>query len=156
MTESRRILDQLNRSYRLDAWHGPAVLQVLEGVSAEQAQVRPISAAHCIWELVLHMACWKSFVTARCKDIHKKVEIGGPEDWPSLPEPTEENWSAAKEVLDRAHQELVALVEQFDDRKLDETYPGATSGWTKYHLLHGAIQHDLYHTGQISILKKGL
>lgn len=59
MTEIQRIVDQLNRAFEGEAWHGPAVMDILEGITAQQAAARPFNGTHSIWEIVLHIAAWE-------------------------------------------------------------------------------------------------
>jgi hypothetical protein len=63
--ENVRIADQLKRAFEGDAWHGPAVLEVLQGVTARAAASKPIPGAHSIWELVLHIAAWDGVIRRR-------------------------------------------------------------------------------------------
>ncbi len=65
MSEASRIADQLRRAFDGDAWHGDSVLEILNGVTAAQAAARPITHAHSIWELVLHIAAWDGVVLRR-------------------------------------------------------------------------------------------
>lgn len=65
MSEVKRIGDQLRRSHEGIAWHGPSLLELLNGVTADQASRRPVPAAHTIWELVLHITACKEVVTRR-------------------------------------------------------------------------------------------
>ena len=151
MGEIRRIEDQLKRSFEGGAWHGPAALEVLEGVTAKQAAARPISAAHTIWEITLHMATWKSVVARR---VSGEVVSQVPDDvdWPKMAPASEPEWVAARERLHAAHAQLLQALKSLRDEQLDEPpYPEAS---TRYVQLHGAIQHDLYHAGQIAVLKK--
>lgn len=154
MSEVERIADQLRRSFERDAWHGPAVLEALDGVTAAQAARRPLPAAHSIWELVNHCVVWKDFVRRRVSGEMVKVALGTEEDWPPLPEPpSEAAWREAVDRLRRAHEALLEMTRGLGDQALDVQIPGTS--FTAYVLLHGAVQHDLYHAGQISLLKKG-
>src|SRR5450432_2781890 len=65
MAEVNRILDQLHRAYDGPAWHGPALREILAGVTWQTAALHPITGAHTIWELVLHLTVWMSVVTRR-------------------------------------------------------------------------------------------
>jgi uncharacterized damage-inducible protein DinB len=65
MNEVQRIVDQLRRAFEGEAWHGPAVMQILEGITAAQAAAHPASGAHSIWEIVLHIAAWEGAVSRR-------------------------------------------------------------------------------------------
>jgi len=151
MGEIDRIRDQLGRSFQGNAWHGPAVLEVLEGVTAEQAAARPIADAHSIWEITLHMATWKSVVARRVRG-EVVGDIPDEENFPPAGQGAKE-WSAAIDRLRAAHAELVAALGTLREEQLDE--PPYAKASTRYVQLHGAIQHDLYHAGQIAVLKKG-
>ena len=62
MAEAKRIAEQHRRAYHGEAWHGPSVFETLRGVTAATAAKRPISGAHTIWELVLHLTSWERIV----------------------------------------------------------------------------------------------
>ena len=80
MTESARIADQLHRAFAGGAWHGPALRQLLRGVTAKQAAARPLAGGHSIWELVLHITAWKKAVRQRV--MGRAIELSPREDWP--------------------------------------------------------------------------
>jgi len=151
MGELERIREQFERSFKRESWHGPSVLEVLEGITADQAAARPIRDAHSIWEITLHMVTWKSVVARR---VRGEVVVNIPEDEnfpPAGKGPAE--WAAAVERLEAAHADLLAALGTLREDQLDQPpYPKASS---RYVQLHGAIQHDLYHAGQIAVLKKG-
>jgi len=152
MGEIQRIEDQLKRSFEGGAWHGPGVLEVLAGVTAQQAAARPIPAAHSIWEITLHIATWKSVVARRVRG-EVVTQVPDDVDWPPVEATDEARWTAALEHLRSAHGELREALAALREEQLDERpYPEASS---RYIQLHGAIQHDLYHAGQIAVLKKG-
>jgi uncharacterized damage-inducible protein DinB len=151
MKELDRIADQLQRAFYGEAWHGPSVQEVLAGVTAQQAATRVLPPAHTIWELVLHIAAWKSIVQQRLEGVPAR-EIKPEEDWPPVGETSEAGWTAALKHLEQAHQKLVAAASKLSEARLDE--PAAPGVSPAYRLLHGVIQHDLYHAGQIALLKK--
>ena len=150
MTETQRILDQLKRAYEGEAWHGPSVRETLEAVSAERAAAHTVPGAHSIWELVLHIAAWKAAVRRRLEG--DRAQLTDEENWPPVIETNEAAWSEAKQQLDRTHQSLVTAVAGLDERRLDG--PILVDMPSVYVTIHGVIQHELYHTGQIAILKK--
>ena len=152
MSEIERILNQLKRAYEGSAWHGPSVKEVLNGVTAEQAQARPIRNGHTIYELVRHIAVWEDVGRRRLQGDPAEVRISSPEDWPPAEDTSEAAWQQAKTALDRCHQALVEAIQHVDDARLDEPILEGKS--SVYVTLHGVIQHDLYHAGQIAILKK--
>jgi uncharacterized damage-inducible protein DinB len=153
MKEVERIVDQLQRAFAGEAWHGPSLQEVLEGVSTEQAVRRPLPLAHTIWEIVLHIAGWKSVVHRR---LSGEVigDVADDQDWPPVGERSEAAWRKTVEELERCHQQLRQAVAQLTDERLGETVPA--KGYSVYAMLHGILQHDLYHAGQIALLKKAL
>jgi uncharacterized damage-inducible protein DinB len=154
MTEVQRILDQLKRAFEGKAWHGPSVREVLSGVTAFQAHARPIPQGHTIYELARHIAVWEDVGRRRLGGDRAQIAISSPEDWPPPADTGEEAWEQAKAALDRGHQALVEAIERVPESKLDEPILEGMS--SVYVTLHGVIQHDLYHAGQIAILKKAV
>jgi uncharacterized damage-inducible protein DinB len=150
MSEISRILDQLHREFEGNAWHGDSVLEILKGVTAEQAATKPILQAHSIWELVLHMTTWKRVVTERIQG--NLPEVTDELDWPKISETGEAAWQQAIDQLRDAHKQLFNTVAKLDEARLNEK-PGPESN-TFYVQIQGVIQHDLYHAGQIAVLKK--
>jgi uncharacterized damage-inducible protein DinB len=149
--EVSRIADQMRRAYSGDAWHGPSLSELLRGVDAAVAAAHPLHGAHSIWELVLHVTAWKKAVHRRMHG--EAIELTGADDWPPVTDTREAAWKRACDALAEAHRELLADVSRFERTRLTETVPG--KDYDFYHLLHGAVQHDLYHAGQIALLKKG-
>ena len=151
--EVERLDEQLRRALEGEAWHGPAVLELLAGLSAEQAASHPIAGAHSIWELVLHLASDYALVLRRLAgDGH---QLTAAEDWPACPASTEENWQQTVEKLKLLSKELRQAVSNFPDERLDEPLvPGAP--YSAYTNFIGVTQHNLYHAGQIALLKRAL
>jgi len=134
-------------------WHGPALSQVLEGFTHEQAFTRPIANAHSVWELVLHVTAWAEISRARIKG----ERLGDPkpeEDWPPVKASTAEEWQRTLERLAESHRELSAAVRELADDALDANV--AEFGYTADVLLHGVIEHGTYHGGQIALLRKAI
>jgi uncharacterized damage-inducible protein DinB len=154
MTEIERILDQLKRAYEGNAWHGPSVREALDGITAAQAHARPLQNAHSIWELVHHIVVWESVGRRRLEGDRAAVDISSPEDWPPADDLSEAAWEQAKAALDRGHEALRKAISGLDESRLDEPILEGLS--TAYVTLHGVIHHDLYHAGQIAMLKKAL
>jgi uncharacterized damage-inducible protein DinB len=151
MNEIERIKDQLQRAFDGDAWHGPSVREVLEGVTPEMAARKVLPDAHTIWEIVLHIAAWEGFVGKRLDGEMVKGPTGA-EDWPVVNDPSPGAWRRAIDTLVEGHQRLIQAISKMSEAKLNETIPG--TDFTYYVLLHGVVQHDLYHAGQIALLKK--
>jgi len=153
MSEIGRMLDLLDRAYAKDAWHGPAVLEVLEGVDATSAASRPLASAHSILELTLHIAVWKDVVRRRLEG--ESWEPKPEENWAPAANNSAAGWAAARATLDASHRALVEAVAAFPEAALDRP-PTPDGRRSAYILIHGVIQHDLYHAGQIALLKKGI
>lgn len=153
MSEATRIADQLRRAFDGDAWHGDSVFEILQGVTAAQAAARPIKNAHSIWELVLHITAWDGAVQRRLGG--SAVELSDTENFPSVRDTTEAAWRKTLKELRRVHEELVKTVAALPDSRLDQIVPGKQGAhYTLYYMLHGVVQHELYHAGQIALLKK--
>ncbi|MGH7718137.1 MAG: DinB family protein [Gemmatimonadaceae bacterium] len=161
MTEIDAIVDQMRRAHDGDPWYGSPLRAVLSGITAEQAAMRPVpgAGAHSIWEIVLHMMAWKREVTSRLAGgIAKLPDVG---DWPAVTRTDEEAWTQAKRRLGDAHQALLEATatfpaERLQERPNDPRNRETGSGVSFYVTLHGITQHDVYHTGQIALLKKAL
>lgn len=150
MKETERIREQLQRAFAGGAWHGPSVLELLENVTASQAAARPIAGAHNVWELVLHIKAWED--ACRRRLFGDRAELSEEENWPPVSETTDAAWRKTIAALREGHQKLSEAIAAVDEARLDE--PILQGMGTVYATLHGAVQHDLYHAGQIAILKK--
>ena len=148
--EKSRIADQLQRAFEGDAWHGPAVLEVLEGVSARAAASKPLKGAHSIWEIVLHIAAWDGAIRQRMGG--QALQLSPEQDFPPVKDASDSAWRSAVQALKQCHAELIAAVLAMPDHRLTSQVPG--KDYDFYHMLHGAVQHELYHAGQIALLKK--
>ena len=159
MTEIARLLDQLEREHSGDPWHGSPLRDILDGVDAIQASHKPIPGGHSIWELVLHMTGWKREVAARTGGAPAGMPADG--DWPDVGEPTDARWRAALQRLEEAHRALITAIEQLPEATLFEATNDPRNrplgaGVSYYVLLHGVVQHDVYHAGQIALLKNAV
>ncbi len=149
-TEPQRIADQLHRAYAGHAWHGPALRQLLRGVSARQAAARTLPNAHTIWELVLHITAWTKAVRRRMQG--KALQLSPLENFPPMPAATPANWKATLAALGAAQADLHRAISALPDSQLKKKVPGKP--YSLYFMLHGLVQHDLYPAGQIALLKK--
>jgi len=151
MNEIERINDQLKRAFEGKAWHGPSVSEVLAGVTAKQAAARPISDAHSIWEITLHIATWERVGRRRIQES-APIDVSDDEDWPEVEDTSEEAWKRTLDEVRSNHLSLREAIAGLDEARLGDIVPGTI--YSVYFLLHGVIQHDLYHAGQIALLKK--
>jgi uncharacterized damage-inducible protein DinB len=150
MGEARRIAGQLRRAFEGQAWHGPSLREILDGVSAEQASARPLAGAHSIWEIVLHIAAWEDAVRRRL--LGERAELSEEEDWPKVSATDEAAWAATLAALAEGNLRLREEISRLDDTRLPERVSDGMA--SIYGTLHGVVQHTLYHAGQIALLKK--
>jgi uncharacterized damage-inducible protein DinB len=149
MKEIERIEDQLGRSLEGEAWHGPALRELLLDVTAEEAAAE-LPGVHSIWEIVLHIIGSERLV---CERLQGKPTILPPEeDWPSVLDKSDTAWRNTVKALEVIHGTLRrAVLRQLDSQLEEPIVEGFSS---LYVTLHGTVQHNLYHGGQIAALKK--
>jgi uncharacterized damage-inducible protein DinB len=151
MNEAARIADQHRRAFDGSAWHGPAVFEVLAGVDATRAAAKPIKAAHSVWELVLHIRAWEEAVRGRIQG--RPIDLSPEQDWPAVTDTSPGAWEHALTAMRETHDALNREIADLADERLEDQTAGKE--YTLYLLLHGVVQHALYHAGQIALLKKG-
>ena len=153
-TECNRIAYQLACTINGEAWYGDSVRQILDGVTAGQAEAHPMAKLHSVWELVLHVEAWVHFAlgAVQGKPIPSWPAMPKELDWPPVTETGEAAWQQAVKSFFATHLKLVEAIKGFGDEHLEETVPGRTYNF--YHLFQGTTQHAVYHAGQIALLKK--
>ena len=150
MSEITFMVDQLKRAFDGEAWHGPALTEILDGINAETAAEHAIPKAHSIWELVLHLSTWERVIAERIQG--KALVPSNEENFPTIRQPTEAAWRAAVKTLRATHVELIQLVSGMKEAQLNVRVPG--KDYDLRFMLMGAVQHAAYHGGQIALLKK--
>jgi uncharacterized damage-inducible protein DinB len=127
-------------------------MEILDTVTAEEASARPLPTGHTIWELVLHIHFWEESILGRLNGTtHPIKEQDG---WQfEILDNSDIAWKTTVEALKTNHAQFEERVAQLSDEELLEKTPG---GSDKYFLLHGVIQHDLYHGGQMAHLKRAI
>jgi uncharacterized damage-inducible protein DinB len=153
MNEIDRIVDQMDRAFSGDAWHGPPLKSLLDGLLAEDALKHPIIGAHSIWELVLHLTAWNDII--RHELTGETAEVTAEKDWPAVWDASEVAWKRALEGLIESHNRLREVAKRLREDQLEEIPVKRTQN-TRYVMLHGVVQHNLYHAGQIALLKKAI
>ena len=152
-TETARIKKLLERSWTGPMWHGGTLIEILKDINWHAAFAKPENASHNIYEYVQHMNTWRRFTIEQLKGNSSfAIEINSAEDWPTNYEATESTWQKALQDLESNQSALTSGIENITDDKLDELVPGRK--FKCYALLHGIIHHDIYHSAQISLLKK--
>jgi uncharacterized damage-inducible protein DinB len=157
MAEVERILDQLQRAFDGDAWYGPSLGDALDGVNARQAVHRPIADGHNIAEIVRHVTVWTREIARRLRaGVAQDLEEA---DWTETNTVTDDEWAAMLDALDAAQGALVDEMKNVTDADLERMIGDARdraqgTGISRYVMLHGLVQHHIYHAGQIALLRK--
>jgi uncharacterized damage-inducible protein DinB len=153
MPETARLADQIRRAFEGHAWHGDSVVELLSDVDSKTAAAHPIKNAHSIWELILHIGAWDDAVRRRAGG--NAVTLSDQENFPPVTDTSEIAWRKAMEHVKKTHDELVKAVAAFPDSRLKEQVPGKTVEYHNFfYMFSGIVQHELYHAGQIALLKK--
>jgi uncharacterized damage-inducible protein DinB len=151
--ELTRIEAELRSTFDGPAWHGPAVLELLRDVTPAEAAMRPIAGAHTVWELVLHLTAAYDLVLRRLRGDGRPLTPA--EDWPATAKPTDANWQEAIAALRGRNEATRVAVLRFDVARLAQPLVPEPP-YTAYEQLIGLTQHDLYHAGQIALLKRAI
>ncbi len=159
MREVERLRRELMGTLNGDPWYGSAVSNILDGIDAGMAAAHPITGAHSIWEIVLHMTAWTNEVKRRLEGGPHRSPAEG--DWPAVRSTTQEAWTAALAALRQAHEGLAQTIGAAEDSSLGRQIGGAQvdavgDPVTFYQTIIGILQHDTYHAGQIALLKRAL
>jgi uncharacterized damage-inducible protein DinB len=153
VSETARLADQIRRAFEGNAWHGDSLLELLSDVDATIAAAHPIPHAHSIWELLLHVAAWDGAVGERLAGV--AVSLSNEANFPPVRNTSESAWRGALQFARQTHQELVQAVARFPDSRLRERVPGQRESYHDFfYMFSGIVQHELYHAGQIALLKK--
>jgi len=135
------------------SWHGTNLRGSLRGLTVKQLLWRPSPKRHNIWELALHSAYWKYAVHRRMTGAQKGLFARKPSNYPAIPEnPDKEAWQRDLALLEEWHLKLREVIAAFPDSKWNQRPP--ESEWNFLNTVYGAAAHDLYHAGQIQLLKK--
>lgn len=151
MTEAARVAEQLENAFEGGAWHGPALLELITDVDAKTAAAHPLPKAHSIWELVLHISAWDDAVNRRIV-LGKALQLKMRQNFPPVVDKSPAAWRKAIAHAKEKHADLLKTVRGLSDERLRERVPGKR--YNIGFMLHGVAQHELYHAGQIALLKK--
>ena len=154
MSRPEPLLVLLDTAYDQASWHGPNLRGSLRGVTLDAAAWRPQPAAHNVWELLVHAAYWKYVAWRRLTGAARgSFPLDGSNFFERPERPTTAAWRGDLRLLDAVHRDLRAAVAATPPRELDERLPGS-GRVTRLRLITGVAAHDLYHAGQIQLLKK--
>jgi len=151
--EIEHLLGLLDEAYKRAAWHGPNLRGSIRGVTAHEASWRPKAGRHNIWEIAVHAAYWKYTVRRRLLGEKRGSFSLQGSNWFLRPvERSEQAWRADVAILDGEHQRLSDAVSALQLEYLER--PARGSKTLVRRLIAGIALHDVYHAGQIQLIKK--
>jgi uncharacterized damage-inducible protein DinB len=147
------LLDALDEAYDRRSWHGTNLRGSIRGLTRAVASWRPSAGRHNIWELVVHAAYWKYAVRRRLTgDKRGSFPLRGSNWWTRPEDDSDAAWKRDIMLLASEHVALREAVAALEPTTLTRKAPG--SSFTYAALVRGAAAHDLYHAGQIQLLKR--
>ena len=155
ITLKNHVLTMLDPEDQTPRWFGgPTAIDSIAEIDANCAAWKPAPDRHSIWELVLHIAYWKYEVRKTICENAPEPFPRNPDNWPEMPSQlNKENWKKDKAILEMEYRQLVESIEQFDNSRMSEKlkqYPDLTYA----DVISGILHHDLYHIGQIVLMKR--
>jgi uncharacterized damage-inducible protein DinB len=151
--EIRLLLQLVDQGYEKKAWHGPNLRGSVRGLSPEAAAWRPGPRRHNIWEVLLHAAYWKYAVRRMLTGEPKGSFVYKGSNWFPCPTPlTKALWRESVALLTQEHTSLRSAIEDLHPARLHEK--PSSSKYTRANLLYGIASHDIYHAGQIQLIKR--
>ena len=149
------LIQLIDESFEKKAWHGPNLRGSIRGLSAKKAANRPSPKRHNIWEIVVHCAYWKYVVRRRILEAKKGSFALKGSNWFERPEDlSEESWRNDVILLENEHLELREVIVGLTDADLKKIAQG--SKVSNRAIISGIASHDVYHAGQIQLLKRFL
>jgi hypothetical protein len=153
MSDIPQLLAIIDRAYDRKSWHGTNLRGSIRGLTARQAAWRPRRGRHNIWEVVVHAAYWKYAVWRRLTGERRgSFPLKGSNWFLRSDSGNERAWKEDVALLDRTHRALRAAIQGLPARALRRSTPGSTVN--NFELIAGIAAHDLYHAGQIQLLKR--
>ncbi|UCF37823.1 MAG: DinB family protein [Acidobacteriota bacterium] len=146
----REIRQELSKSYFGEAWHGPSLKQALQGVGEQEVWTRVHPEVHTVGEIVLHLRTWMQSAEQRISGRMPFESVTDEQDWPSGSEA--EDWSSLMNGLDADFDQLLTAVGQLEESELFDSIAGTKDN--RFELILGILQHNIYHAGQIVLLRK--
>ena len=151
--EIEHLLGLLDEAYSRAAWHGPNLRGSLRGLTVREAAWRPKAGRHNIWEIVAHAAYWKYVVRRRLVGEKRGSFSLHGSNWFARPvDRSEKSWRTDLSLLDGEHQRLREAVSSLEPETLDRPARGSKTAARR--LIAGIAFHDIYHAGQIQLIKK--
>jgi DinB superfamily len=151
--QTELILAIVEESFRRRAWHGPNLRGSFRGLSARHAAWRPAPGRHNIWEFVLHAAYWKYAIRRRLTGEKRgSFPLKGSNFFPRPVILTEKAWRDDVRLIGDEHRKLIAVIQHHVPGILSKASPVQRKAVIR--MLYGIAFHDVYHAGQIRLLRR--
>jgi len=138
--------------YDKGAWFGDTYMEKLADVTEKEAFTPPMKGVHTIAELVAHVVYWRSPIIKKLKGNKDYVgSVDSPENWLPLDQLKARGWKKILDEFDTSQKELLKLLDAAKPNFLNEEYSPGNS-WD--YVVEGIVQHDVYHLGQLALVKK--
>ena len=147
------LLGLIDEAYDTRAWHGTTLRGALRGMGAATAAWRPADGRHNTWEIAVHCAYWKYAVRRRLAGTRRgRFALPGSDWFPTPDPPTDAAWRGMLALLRAEHQQLREVIARLPARALARAPAGSKTSTLA--LIRGIAAHDLYHAGQVQLLKR--
>lgn len=150
MSGTKEIINELKNIHDGNAWHGASLKAAIDGITCEQAAAQPLMKAHSVWEIVAHVEAWEDVFRRRLEG--QKISEPEAGDFPLPAEQNETAWTETLKKLENTHQKLLLTIEKLPDSVLETKIAG--KDYSYRFLLRKTVDHKVYHSGQIALLKK--
>jgi uncharacterized damage-inducible protein DinB len=153
MSSIELLLALIDQAYDHESWHGPNLRGSIRRVDADIAARRPAEGRHCIWDIVMHAAYWKYTIRRRLLGEKRGSFPRKGSNWFDAPAPlTQAAWEEAVALLDQTHRTMRDAVAALPPAELNVVPAGSKT--SNFALISGIAAHDIYHAGQIQLVKR--
>ncbi len=150
MTETKRIISLFKKLYEGDPWIDVNIIDTLKNITAEKAQKRIAQGSNNIWEIVQHIISWRQNVLQRLEG--KDMNTPAHNYFEKIENKSTEDWKNTMKTIALTHKQWIRFLENFKTSNFDKIY--TPNEMTYYEHIHGILQHNAYHLGQIVMLSK--
>lgn len=148
-----QLLEQMRELYDGDLWYGTTIMPVLKQVDAEESVMAPLKGVHSIQQLVLHMTAWRGILLKRLEgNMDFRIEVNSADDWKPQESLSPDAWEEILRDFQNSYLTMLNMLEQKAASLLDKNVGDA--GYDFQYLIEGILHHDIYHLGQIALVRK--
>ena len=146
-----KLVFQFDNVFNGTPYYGDSIKSIIDQLNPAQAN-NSINDGHSIAQIIKHMIAWRQYAIEHLKGNEEyDIVLGSDVDWAKTIVSSPSEWNELKEEFEQSHKSLVELLKQKEDNWLSTKMPGKVFSYNI--MLKGIIQHDLYHIGQVNLLK---